>query len=178
VRPMSRTASAGSGIHFAVIAAAALGLAACSRASLPHAASAAAPQPKAAPTETQTNTDDLVSAVGTANSPAPISVKFRIGKRPQLGVPLQIVVAIIPQPDTQIGHLHGAFLPDTGLNLQGDRTFDAKDLRAGEPIERQLTVVPEQPGVLNINATFTLDLDSGSVSRSYAIPVIVGDNSS
>lgn len=176
---MSRTASAGSGIHFAVIAAAALGLAACSRASLPHAASAAAPQPKAAPTEAQTNTDaDLVSAVGTASSPAPISVKFRIGKRPQLGVPLQIVVAIIPQPDAQIGHLHGAFLPDTGLNLQGDRAFDANDLRVGEPIERQLTVVPEQPGVLNLTATFTLDLDSGSVSRSYAIPVIVGDNSS
>ena len=176
---MSRTASAGSSIHVAMIAAAALGLAGCSRASLPHAASAAAPQPKAAPTETQTNTDaDLVSAVGTASSPAPISVKFRIGKRPQLGVPLQIVVAIIPQPDAQIGHLHGAFLPDTGLNLQGDRAFDANDLRVGEPIERQLTVVPEQPGVLNLNATFTLDLDSGSVSRSYAIPVIVGDNSS
>jgi hypothetical protein len=174
---MSRTARAGSSIHFAVIAAAALGLAACGRASLPHAASAAAPQP--APAQTKTNTDaDLVSAVGTANSTAPISVKFRIGKRPQLGVPLQIVVAIIPQPNAQIGHLHGAFLPDTGLNLQGDLAFDASDLRAGESIERQLTVVPQQPGVLNLNATFTLDLDSGSVSRSYAIPVIVGDNSS
>lgn len=172
---LGRIWSAGECIRFAVVAAAALGLAACSRAPIPHAASAAAPPLPAAPRNSDA---DLVSAVGAADANAPISVKFRIGKRPQLGVPLQILVAIIPAPQAQIGHLYGSFLPDTGLSLQGDRTFEASDLRAGEPLERQLTVVPEQPGVLNLNATFTLDLDNGSVSRSYAIPVIVGDNSS
>ncbi len=176
---MPKRVGTGRSFYVAVMLSAALGLVACNRAPIPHAASAAAARPQAAPTTTESNSDaDLVSAVGTVDTPAPISVKFRIGKRPQLGVPLQIVVAILPQPGTQIGHLHGAFLPDTGLNLQGDRAFDANDLRAGEPVERQLTVVPEQPGVLNLNATFTLDLDSGSVSRSYAIPVIVADNSS
>jgi hypothetical protein len=163
----------------ALIAAAALWLAACGRVSLPHAASAAAPRPAAAPRDAQQNKDaDLVAAVGSAHSDAPINVKFRLDKRPQLGVPLQILVAIIPASNAQIGHLHGSFLPDTGMSVQGDRAFDAKDLRAGEPLEHQLTVVPEQPGVLNVNATFTLDLDNGSVTYSYAIPVIVGDNSS
>jgi len=166
-------------VRFAAVMASALWLAACSRA--PLAQLNHAPTPKPAPQATTTNTDsgtDLVTAVGTGNTPVPISVKFRIGKRPQLGVPLQILVAIIPAPAAQIANLHGSFLPDTGLNLQGDRSFDVKELRAGEPLERQLTVVPEQPGVLNVNATFTLDVDSGTVSRSYAIPVIVGDNSS
>jgi hypothetical protein len=157
-----------------------LGLGACGRSGVPHAfGPASAPKPAAAAKDTQSSGDaDLVSAVSATNSGSPISVKFRIGKRPQLGVPLQILVAIIPAPDAQIGRLHGSFLPDTGLTLQGERTFDASELRAGEPLERQLTVVPEQPGVLNINATFTLDLDNGSVSRSYTIPVIVADNSS
>jgi len=167
--------------RFAAAVAAALWLAACSRTPIPHLTHAAAPAPKPAPRAATTNTDtdtDLVTAVGTGNGAVPISVKFRIGKRPQLGVPLQILVAIIPAPAAQIANLHGSFLPDTGLNLQGDRSFDVKELRTGEPLERQLTVVPEQPGVLNVNATFTLDLDSGTVSRSYAIPVIVGDNSS
>jgi len=166
-------------VRFASVVASALWLAACSRAPLTQLNHA--PTPKPAPQATTTNTDsdtDLVTAVGTGNTPVPISVKFRIGKRPQLGVPLQILVAIIPAPAAQIANLHGSFLPDTGLNLQGDRSFDVKELRTGEPLERQLTVVPEQPGVLNVNATFTLDVDSGTVSRSYAIPVIVGDNSS
>lgn len=145
---------------------------------MPHAASAPAPQPKAAAEVQDSAEADLVSAVGAANTSSPISVKFRIAKRPQLGVPLQILVAIIPAPETQISHVHGSFLPDTGLTLQGDRAFDASDLRAGEPLEHQLTVVPEQPGVLNLNASFTLDLDTGSETRSYAIPVIVADNSS
>lgn len=166
-------------MRFAAIAAAALWLAACSRVPTPHAVTTAAPQPTVAPSEAQQSADaDLVSAVGTGSSNSPISVKFRIGKRPQLGVPLPILVAIIPSPEAQISHLHGAFLPDAGLSLQGDRAFDATDLRAGEPLERQLTVVPLQPGVLSVNATFTLDLDNGSVSLSYAIPVIVADNSS
>jgi hypothetical protein len=167
-------------IRFAAVVAAALSLAACSRAPMPQLTHAAAPTPKPAPKAATTpDTDpDLVTAVGTGNAALPISVKFRIGKRPRLGVPLQILVAIIPAPAAQIANLHGSFLPDTGLNLQGDHSFDVKELRTGEPLERQLTVVPEQPGVLNVNATFTLDLDSGTVSRSYAIPVIVGDNSS
>jgi hypothetical protein len=172
-----RTAGYG---HFAVLTAAALLLAACSRAPIPHPSfTAARPPPSTPATAHQTDTDaDLVAAVGSDNSAGPISVKFRIDKRPQLGTPVQILITIIPAADAQIGHLHGAFQPDTGLNLQGEHSIDAKDLRAGEPLEQQLTVVPEQPGVLNINATFTLDLDGGSVSRSYSIPVIVADHSS
>lgn len=162
------------------LAAAVLLLAACGRSPVEQAIRAAAPRPApAAPRPAPADPDsDLVSAVASGGATVPISVKFRIGKRPRLGVPLQILVAIIPAPDAQIAHLHGSFLPDSGLSLQGDHSIDVDELRAGEPLERQLTVVPEQPGVLNLNATFTLDRDSGPVSSSYAIPVIVGDNSS
>jgi len=168
-------------LRFATLTAAALLLVACNRIPTAPLTKALAPRP-APPTENKADTGsdaDLVSAVGgVVTGPAPISVKFRIGKRPQLGVPLQILLSITPAANTQIGHLHGSFAPDSGLNLKGELSIDMKDLRAGEPLEQELTVVPEQPGVLNLNATFTLDLDSGSVSRSYAIPVIVSDNSS
>ena len=176
---MPRRGGRGSSLRLATLAGAALLLLACSRAPTPQASHAPAPKPKATSGKVQNNVDaDLVSSVGAGPGPAPISVKFRLGKRPQLGVPLQIVLTITPTADAQIGHLHGSFQPDSGLNLQGEHSIDASDLRAGEALERQLTVVPEQSGVLNLNATFTLDLGSGSVSRSFAIPVIVSDNSS
>ena len=166
-------------LRFATLAAAALLLVACNRVPTTPLAKALAPRPRPAPSHVESNSDaGLVSAVGDTTVPAPISVKFRLGKRPQLGVPLQITLAITPAADAQIGHLHASFLPDSGLSLQGEQSIDEKELHAGEPIERELTVVPQQPGVLNLNATFTLDLDSGSVSRTYAIPVIVSDNSS
>lgn len=175
---LRQASGANRGMRLAVLAAALL-LAACSRTPLSHLPSFSAAKAPPAPSEEHPNADaDLVSAVGAGNEPTPISVKFRLGKKPQLGVPLQILIAIIPAPDAQIAHLHGSFLPDTGLSLQGDRTMDVTDLRAGEPLERQLSVVPTQPGVLNLNATFTLDQDTGSVTRSYAIPIIVSDNSS
>lgn len=176
---MGRAPGARRLLYGALGAVAALALIGCGRLPGLHAAAVAPPPSTAAPKAAPTDSDaDLVSAVASGTTAVPISVKFRIGKRPQLGVPLPILLAIIPAPTAQIGHLHGAFQADSGLTLQGDHAFDASDLRAGEPLERQLTVVPQQPGVLNLNATFTLDLDNGSVSRSFAIPVIVGDNSS
>ena len=39
---------------------------------------------------------DAVNAVSTANSTTPISVKFRIDHKPQVGEPLSIVLALIP----------------------------------------------------------------------------------
>jgi hypothetical protein len=155
-------------------------LVACSHsAAPPTAASAPAPRKQAARAPAPGSQEDtdakLVSAVGPSASSQPIQVKFRILARPTLGVPLQILVSVTPVQDVQINHIQGSFLPDGGLKLQSDRSFDQDDVR--EALQRTVTVVPQQPGVLNVNATFTLEVGDRSVSCSYAIPVIVSDNS-
>jgi len=43
-------------------------------------------------------------------------------------------------------------------------------------IEQELSVVPLQSGVLSLGATVVVDMDGGSLARSYAIPLIVRDN--
>jgi hypothetical protein len=121
---------------------------------------------------------DMVTAVSSAHSGTPLGMKFRLGARPVVGTPLQILVALIPAADVAISHIHASFQPGEGLQLQGDRNLDVNAPGAGVVIEQELSVVPQQPGVLSLNATVVVDMDGGSLARSYAIPLIASDNPS
>jgi hypothetical protein len=121
---------------------------------------------------------DMVAAVSSAHSSTPIGMKFRLSARPVVGTPLQVLVALIPAADVGISHIHASFQPGDGLQLQAERTLDINDPTAGGVIEEELSVVPQQAGVLSLNATVVVDMEAGSLARSYAIPVIASDNPS
>jgi hypothetical protein len=121
---------------------------------------------------------DMVTAVSSARSTTPIGMKFVLSSRPVVGTPLTVTVALIPAPNVGISHIHASFQPGEGLQLQSDRTLDINDPDPGTVIQQQLSVVPQQSGVLNLNATVVVDMEGGSLARSYAIPVIVPDNPS
>jgi hypothetical protein len=121
---------------------------------------------------------DMVTAVNSAHSTTPISIKFRVSARPVVGTPVTIVLALIPAENVGISHIHASFQPGDGLQLQGERTLDINEPGAGVIIEQEISVVPQQPGVLSINATLVVDLDGGSLARSYSIPLIASDNPS
>jgi hypothetical protein len=116
---------------------------------------------------------DMVMAVSSARSSTPIGMKFVLSARPVVGTPLTVTVALIPAPDAGISHIHASFQPGEGLQLQSDRSLDINDPNAGSVIEQQLSVVPQQSGVLSLNATVVVDMEGGSLARSYAIPLIV-----
>lgn len=119
---------------------------------------------------------DLVSAVSAAHSNTPIGMRFGLAARPAVGTPLKVTVALIPAAGAGINHIHASFQPGDGLLLQSDRTLDVSDPGGGVPIEQELSVVPQQSGVLSLGATVVVDMDGGSLARSYAIPLIVRDN--
>ena len=121
---------------------------------------------------------DMVAAVSSAHSSTPIGMKFRLSARPVVGTALQVVVALLPAADVAISHIHASFQPGEGLQLQAERTLDISDPTAGAVIEQELSVVPQQPGVLSLNATIVVDMDGGSLARSYSIPLIASDNPS
>jgi hypothetical protein len=115
---------------------------------------------------------DLVNAVSTANSTTPISLKFRIEQKPLVGQPVGIELTLIPAQGVDIDHIHASFQVSDGMQLASERAFDVEQPEAGVPLEHELTVLPQQPGVLQITATVVVDSDSGSIARIYAIPVI------
>ena len=121
---------------------------------------------------------DMVAAVSPAHSSTPISMKFRLSTRPVVGTPLQVVVALIPAAGVGISHIRASFQPGEGLQMQPERNLDINDPGAGVIIEQELSVVPQQSGILSLNATIVVDMDGGSLARSYSIPLIVSDNPS
>lgn len=119
---------------------------------------------------------DLVAAVSSAHTNTPIALKFGLAARPVVGTPLKVRVAVITAAGVDISHIHESFQPGDGLQLQSDRSFDVDDPSAGAVLQQELSVLPQQAGVLSLNATIMVDMDGGSLARSYTIPLIVHDS--
>jgi hypothetical protein len=137
------------------------------------------PEQNAAPPADETPDSDaaLVSAVGPPGPSSLISVKFRVEARPVVGMPVKIELALIPAANAQINRIHGSFLVGSGLLLQSEHSFDVPTVQAGVTLYRELTVVPQQSGVLSLNATILIQQDIGSQARTYSIPLIATDSS-
>jgi len=163
--------------------AAALVLAACARSGLSSAVAASPADDQAAQEASQADhpadpTANMVLAVSAAGNSGSIAVKFRIERRPIIGMPVQIDVALIPDADAQFNRVHASLAAGDGLTLQSEREFDLDELQPGTAVLRKVTVVPQQTGVLTLDATLLLQSDKSSESRTYSIPLIVSDNSS
>jgi hypothetical protein len=115
---------------------------------------------------------DMVNAASPGGPGPPISLKFGLGARPVVGEPLQIHVEILPDSPNVIRHLYGSFTPADGLTLQSQRSFELADVADGVPLHQEITVVPQQVGILSLTATLIVDFDTSSVSRTFGIPLI------
>jgi len=120
---------------------------------------------------------DMVAGVSAGGSDPPIGLKFLVDTRPIVGVPVQLKLALIPTPGAGISHIHGTLQVADGLQLQSERTFDIDALQGGAPVQQQVTVMPQRAGVLSLSATLEIDYDSGSMARTYAIPLIAANAS-
>ncbi|HTT06221.1 MAG TPA: hypothetical protein VMF64_13120 [Steroidobacteraceae bacterium] len=120
---------------------------------------------------------DLVSAVNAGGASKPLTVKFRVEARPVVGTPVKILLVLTPSDQGSIDHIHASLTPGEGLLMQPPTSFDLSDLKPGAPQNREVTVVPQQTGVLDLNATLLLQSDKGTQTRTYSIPLIAADNS-
>jgi hypothetical protein len=115
---------------------------------------------------------DMVNAASPGGPGPPISLKFGLGGRPMVGEPLQIHITVLPESPNAIRHLYGSFTPADGLTLQSQRSFELTDVADGVPLHQDITVVPQQAGILSLSATLIVDFDTSSVSRIFGIPLI------
>ncbi len=115
---------------------------------------------------------DMVSAVSSGGAGPPIGVKFRLETRPVVGAPAQLVLALVPTPGLEISHIHASLQPEEGLQLQSARTIDIDSPQDGATLAQDVTVVPQQEGVLSLSATVVVDYGKTSIARTYVIPLI------
>lgn len=99
-------------------------------------------------------------------------MKFRLSSRPVVGSPVHITIAIIPAKDADISHIHASLQTADGLTLESDKVLDIADSHPGEAVEQDITVLPQQPGVLSLTATLLVEMDTGSIARTYTVPLI------
>jgi hypothetical protein len=115
---------------------------------------------------------DFVSAVSSASSAAPVTLRFRMQQPPRVGQPLQLELVLSQQPGVDIDSMLVSFQPGEGLQLQSDHSFEFRSPVPGATQRMNLTLTADQAGVLSLGATVLVDSANTSVARYFLIPLI------
>ncbi|HEY6921867.1 MAG TPA: hypothetical protein VI653_00240 [Steroidobacteraceae bacterium] len=140
--------------------------------------SAAAKTKKAATHARDTDeraTADMVAGVTPSKAGPPVALKFELRGQPEVGQPLDVDIAVLPGAPA-INRIYGKFQGGEGLDLIDGVELPAIDKPAeGSVIRHVVRVLPKQDGIFTMSATVSVDLADDSITRTYSIPVIVGD---
>lgn len=161
-----------------VVSALLLALAACGKdtesnpAAAPVDASASAAG-KAADDTVADATRGMVAGVTAGKSGGLVDLKFKIKARPQLGQPLVIDVAYLPNVASDL--MRATFISTEGLSVRSSAVpADYERVQPGAVYRHQLTVVPRDSGVYFVSAIVSMQTSTGDVTRTFSIPVVVG----
>jgi hypothetical protein len=118
---------------------------------------------------------DMVAGVSPSKAGPPVALKFELREPPQAGQLLDLDIAILPSAPA-ISRIYGKFLGAEGLDLIEGGDLPSIDKPAvGSVIRHVVRVLPKQDGIFTVSATVLVDVADDSITRTYSIPVIVGD---
>ncbi len=134
-------------------------------------------EPAASAAEDRAET--MVSAVSSGKPGAAVDLKFDLGKRPRVGEPLDVTVAVTTRaPD--IDELQVVFQSTEGVEVVGGAQLGPVSKPAdGQTFSHTVRVLPKQDGVYYVSAVALVEAASSgasSIARTFAIPIIVGDS--
>jgi len=115
---------------------------------------------------------DLVSAVSAAGATTPVGLKFGLAAPPRVGQALRIDLVLAQQSGLDIDSLLLSLQPGDGLAIESERSFEFQSPPPGATQRMAVTVRAQQPGLLSLGATVLVATASGSVTRSFSIPLI------
>jgi hypothetical protein len=119
--------------------------------------------------------DGMVAAVSATGKPgAPVDLKFDITTKPVLGQPLAVDVVVVPR-SADITQLRVVFQSNEAVEVQSGSEAVEEKPQEGVAISHTVTVVPRREGVFYLGSVALVEGAAGSVARSFAIPIIVGD---
>ena len=117
-------------------------------------------------------TAGMVEAASQGKSELAVQLKFELQRRPTVGQPLDINVAVMPRIDANPAELQ--VTGGDGLTLAPGAThFDLAAVEAGQVYRQSFTVTPGAEGVLLLSVTVSLKHDDTAETRAFSIPLIV-----
>ncbi len=120
-------------------------------------------------------TADMVEGVTLAKGGLPVELKYELREAPQAGQPLDVDIAVLPGA-TPINRIYAKFQGGQGLDLvEGGELAGVDKPPSGTPIRHVVRVLPKADGIYTVSATVAVDTANDSMTRTYTIPVIVGD---
>jgi hypothetical protein len=118
---------------------------------------------------------DMVAGVTPAKAGPPVQLKFELRESPQAGQMLDVDIAVVPDAP-QIDRIYAKFQGSPGLDLvEGAELASVDKPAAGAVVRHVVRVLPKQDGIFTVSATVSVELANDSITRSYSIPVIVGE---
>jgi hypothetical protein len=119
-------------------------------------------------------TRDMVAGVAAGKGAGLVDLKFRIQSRPEIGQPLTIEIALLPNTAAEL--MRATFTATEGLSVRTSEVpAEYQQVQAGSLYRHELTAVPREQGVYFISATVMVQGSAGEdVYRNFSIPVVVG----
>jgi hypothetical protein len=117
---------------------------------------------------------DMVAAFSaTRGQPGLVDLKFKLEKRPAVGEPVVIDVAMIPS--VELEHLFARFQAADGLQIvSGSESEHFEHPAMGAPVTHKITVSAKADGIFYVTAVVLADSDKESVARTFSFPLIAG----
>jgi hypothetical protein len=117
---------------------------------------------------------EMVAAVSPSRTDAMVDMRFVIAKRPKVGEPVDVEVALTPS--VQLERLFARFQAVEGLQIvSGGQTEQLENAPRGVAVGHKLTILPKQDGIFYITAVVVADSEKESVSRTFHIPLVAGE---
>jgi hypothetical protein len=116
----------------------------------------------------------MVRAVGdSSGGGVPVEVRFALRARPEIGEQAKLDLEMVPT--APLDRLVASFHAEPGLTVaQGAKPAEVNRPDPGVPIHHELTIVAQRDGIFYVSATVLADSSTGSVARTFTIPIIAG----
>jgi hypothetical protein len=165
---------------FAVILAMA-GVSACSSEPEPEVAATppaadAAPQAAGVKEAPKSNsTFKMARAVGGGKPGAAVELKYEIASKPQVGVPTEIEIALIPNPGVEA--MDATVSGMDGITLAGPLVASFPKVSGGEAYKHTFSLLADREGVFYVTVSVMTQLGGAKMGRTFSIPFVVGNAS-
>jgi hypothetical protein len=119
--------------------------------------------------------EDMVTAVTAGKGGPPVGLKFELRAAPEAGQALDVDLVVIPDA-VAIERIEAKFQGGENLSVvEGGELAYVEKPTQGSVIRHVVRVLPKQDGIFTLSATVTVDLANDSITRTFTIPVVVGE---
>lgn len=145
---------------------------AADKAAAPTDAAGKASQQAAAAAAKAAADDGLANAVAVGKTAAAVDLKYNIAARPALGQPFEVELVLLPRVAADTLEVQATGMP--GLVVAGGAEAKFDQVVAGEKYAAKVLLQVTEPGLYYVGVTAKLVNKVQTDSRTFSVPVVVG----